>query len=103
MQRHDLQTIGSRRRLSYSDKQLQILYRVYGAMLAQNFTKEKVGDNLWGMSLREMHGDRMALQTQTIRLMKQHGGTLRRIKGRALTTLGCQTVVLLSPPMQTSQ
>ena len=30
-----------------------------------------MGSNLWGMSLREKHGDMMALQTHTIRLMKQ--------------------------------
>ena len=42
-------------------------------MLAQNFGKQNVGSKLWGMSLREKYGDMMALQTYTIRLMKQQG------------------------------
>ena len=42
-------------------------------MLAQNFTKQNVGSNLWGMSLRKKHGDMMALQTHTIKLMKPQG------------------------------
>ena len=71
LQRHDLQAIESKRRLSYSDKQLLSLDRAYGSMLAQNFTKQNVGSNLCGMSLREKHGDMMALQTYTIKLMKQ--------------------------------
>ena len=73
LQRHDLQTIESKRRLSDSDKQLQILDRAYGAMLSHNFTKQNVANNLCGMSLREKHTDMMALQTYTIRLMKQQG------------------------------
>ena len=32
---------------------------------------ENAANNLWGMSLREKHGDMMALQTYTIKLMKQ--------------------------------
>ena len=46
-----LQTIESKRRLSYSDKQLQNLNRAYGTMLSQNFAKQNVASNLWGMSL----------------------------------------------------
>ena len=42
-------------------------------MLSQNFAKQNVASKLWGMSLREKHGDMMALQTHTIRLMKQQG------------------------------
>ena len=67
-QREDLQTIASKGRLSHSDKQLQSLDRAYAVMLAQNFTKQNVGSNLWGMSLREKHGDMMALQTRSIAL-----------------------------------
>ena len=74
LQRHDLQTIEFKSRLSYSDKQLQLLDRAYGAILSQNFAKQNVASNdLLGTSLREKHGDMMALQTHTIRLMKQQG------------------------------
>ena len=75
LQRHDLQAIESKRRLSYSDKQLQILDKAYGAMLSQNFTKQNVAGNVGGISFGEKHGDMMALQTYTIRLKKQQGNS----------------------------
>ena len=57
LQQDDLHTITSKRRLSYSDKQLQKLDQAYGAMLAQNFAKQNVGSKLSGMSLREKYAD----------------------------------------------
>ena len=42
-------------------------------MLAANFGKQNVGSNFCGVSLRTKYGDMMALQTYTIRLMKQQG------------------------------
>ena len=71
LQQGDLQTLQSKRRLSYSDKQLKGLDRAYGAMLKQNFAKPATASDLVGMCFKEAHGDMIALQRHTISLMKQ--------------------------------
>ena len=73
LQQGDLQTLQSKRRLSYSDKQLKGLDRAYGAMLKQNFAKPATACDLVGMCFKEAHGDMIALQRHTISLMKQQG------------------------------
>ena len=74
-QQSDLQDIQSKRRLSYSDKQLQNLDSAYGPMLAQGFAQQSVVSNVVGMCFQEKHGDMMSLQNRNFALMRQQGGT----------------------------
>ena len=74
LQHHDLQSLQSKRRLSYSDKQLKDLDQTYGALLKQNFAKSAVTGNVVGMNFKDAHQDMLALQGYTIALMKQQTG-----------------------------
>ena len=73
-QRADLQRMASKKRLSYSDKQLKQLDQTFAALLEQNFAKQNTGSNLWGMRWKEKYRDMMALQTCSIRLQRQQQG-----------------------------
>ena len=71
LQQSDLQSLQSKRRFSYSDKQLMGLDLAYGAMLKQNFAKPVIANDLVGMCFKDAHGDMIALQRHTISLMKK--------------------------------
>ena len=71
LQQSDLQNLQSKRRLSAADKQLKNLDRAYGSMLKQNFTKRVDGNHVHGISFQDKFADMVALQNQSIKLMKQ--------------------------------
>ena len=71
LQQSELQSQQSKRRLSYSDKQLKGLDLAYGAMLKQNFAKPAAATDFVGMCFKNAHGDMMALQRSTISLLKK--------------------------------
>ena len=71
LQQHDLQSLQSKRRLSYSDKQIKNLDHAYGAMLKQDFAKTASTSNLLGMNFKDAHQDMLVLLGHTISLMKK--------------------------------
>ena len=63
-QQRELDQIDSKRKLSYSDKQLQMLNAAYGTLLSENFAKQNAGSNPWGVRLLDRHAEMMAHRTK---------------------------------------